>query len=123
MDASEVWSLEETYVETHLTADHETLRKLFHDDVSMFTFPGEIVPSSGVADYLARIYGNPRKLDYEFEREGVVISGDTAITHFAVKYYPPADRDGDPVAIVGSTHVWKFVAGEWTLIGGRNVRQ
>jgi hypothetical protein len=119
----EIWMLEEVYVAGFRDANHDIVIPIWHHQ--FMGWPDSQfrpVDKNGVIQYLKRVSPGPATWTFEIERQGIRISGDTAITHLTLHIYSNQSSGKDLVSSKRVTHTWVKEDSGWKILGGMSAK-
>jgi ketosteroid isomerase-like protein len=113
----EVWQLEETYWKDLQSTNFTHYMTLWHEDfLGWPSYTPHPVNKDGIADSLSTSMSGV--LSYEFLEKAVRVTGDVAITHYAVKFTRTIPDGQTESRVSRITHTWLKTKNTWQIIGG-----
>jgi len=119
----EIWMLEEAYVAGFRDANHDIVIPIWHHQfIGWPDSQSRPVDKTGVIQYLKRVSPVPASWSFEIERQGIRISGDTAVTHLMLHIYSNQSSRKNLVSSKRVTHTWVKKDSEWKILGGMSAK-
>ena len=120
----EIWSLEEDYISYFKESNHNAILSFYHSE--FLGWPDkESHPSNKkrAIQFLKENYSEPLQVDYQFNREGIKILGDIAITHYLVIFTWIGEDGVEKNSESRITHTWLNTDSHWKILGGMSNRK
>jgi len=115
----EIWSLEEDYISYFREANHKAILSQYHSQ--FLGWPDSESHPAGkkrAEKYLEENYPEPIQIVFQISREGIRISGNTAITHYLL-ISSWVNEDGiEQKSEIRLTHTWIKEDSQWKIFGG-----
>lgn len=118
----QIWKLEEAYFTNLYKAQHDAVLVLVHEQ--FLGWPDAVskpLDRRGSSDFMKKAFSGPMPCSLTFEREGISIVGDAALTQYII-----SARCSDATGAIHEqssriTHTWVKEGPAWKLLGGMSI--
>lgn len=124
IEEEKIWSLEESYISHFSQANHEAILSLYHSE--FLGWPDSESHPAGkkrAAIFLDENYPEPTQAISQISKEGIMILGNIAITHYLVTFSWLGENKMEQKTQTRITHTWIKEDSEWKILGGMSNRK